>query len=125
VVIALRGGASLALVWAFRRHLPPWGAPHWPIAIVGGVLVGSLLWVGGPRNSLARDLIEHLGLDFEARPDAHELMGKIGEADFTREEPFGLKIKKLAAMPAKKPQTPRAPTPARSTRWPGGVSPGR
>lgn len=46
VAIALRGIASLAVVWVFRRHLPPWGPPHWLIAIVGGVLVGWG-WVAG------------------------------------------------------------------------------
>jgi len=30
-------------------------------SIVAGVLVGTLLWVGGPRDSLARDLVAHLG----------------------------------------------------------------
>lgn len=35
-------------------------------SIVAGVLVGTLLWVGSPRNSLARDLVEHLGHE----PDA-------------------------------------------------------
>lgn len=29
-------------------------------SIVGGVLVGTLLWVSSPRDSLARDLAEHL-----------------------------------------------------------------
>ena len=38
--IALRGVGSLAVVWMFRRHLPPWGKPHWPIAIFGGALIG-------------------------------------------------------------------------------------
>jgi len=38
-MILVRGSLPLALVWVFRRHLPPWGSPHWPIAIVGGVLV--------------------------------------------------------------------------------------
>jgi hypothetical protein len=46
VVIALRGVASLAVVWLFRRHLPVWGKPYWPIAIIGGVLVGWG-WVAG------------------------------------------------------------------------------
>jgi len=46
VVIALRGLASLAVVWIFRRHLPPWGRPHWTIAIVGGALV-AWGWVVG------------------------------------------------------------------------------
>lgn len=45
-VIALRGAASLAVVWLLRRHLPPWGRPHWPIVIVGGALVGWG-WVAG------------------------------------------------------------------------------
>lgn len=35
-------------------------------SIVGGVLVGTLLWVGSPRNSLARDLVNHLGHEPEA-----------------------------------------------------------
>jgi len=30
-------------------------------SIVGGVLVGTLLWLGSPRHSLARDLVEHMG----------------------------------------------------------------
>jgi hypothetical protein len=30
-------------------------------SIVGGVMVGSLLWIGGPRASLARDVVEHMG----------------------------------------------------------------
>lgn len=35
-------------------------------SIVGGVLVGSLLWVGGPRPSLAEDLVRHMGHEPEA-----------------------------------------------------------
>lgn len=35
-------------------------------SIVGGVLVGSLLWVGGPRTSLAEDLVRHMGHEPEA-----------------------------------------------------------
>lgn len=54
--IALRGVASLAVVWVLRRHLPPWGRPYWIIAIVGGVLIGwgwivgqqALDWLGVP-----------------------------------------------------------------------------
>jgi hypothetical protein len=48
-------------------------------SIVAGVLVGTLLWVGGPRSSLADDLIRHMGhepdaLATPARPaDAAEL----------------------------------------------------
>jgi len=46
VVIALRGVASLSAVWVFRRHLPPWGAPYWPVAIFGGAIV-AWGWVAG------------------------------------------------------------------------------
>jgi hypothetical protein len=35
-------------------------------SIVAGVLVGTLLWVGGPRNSLAQDLLAHLEHEPEA-----------------------------------------------------------
>lgn len=57
VMIALRGILSLAVVWAFRRHLPPWGKPHWLVAIGGGALVAwgwmagqyFFNWLGLPR----------------------------------------------------------------------------
>jgi hypothetical protein len=35
-------------------------------SIVAGVLVGSLLWVSGPRNSVAQDLLAHLDHEPEA-----------------------------------------------------------
>lgn len=35
-------------------------------SIVAGVLVGTLLWVGNPRDSLARDLVAHLAHEPEA-----------------------------------------------------------
>jgi hypothetical protein len=35
-------------------------------SIVGGVVVGSLLWVGSPRPSLADDLVKHMGHEPEA-----------------------------------------------------------
>ncbi len=53
--IVVRGTASLAVVWVFRRHLPPWGAPHWRIAIVGGALAGWG-WIAGQY------LLDGLGL---------------------------------------------------------------
>ncbi len=46
VTIALRGVLSLVVVWLLRRHLPPWGKPHWVIAIVGGVVV-AWGWIVG------------------------------------------------------------------------------
>ncbi len=53
--IAARGVASLAAVWIFRRHLPPWGKPHWVIAIVGGAFA-AWGWVVGQY------VCDHLGL---------------------------------------------------------------
>jgi len=35
-------------------------------SIVAGVMVGSLLWVGGPRNSLAQDVLAHMDHEPEA-----------------------------------------------------------
>ena len=74
--IALRGVASGATVWVFRRHLPPWGKPYWPVAIVGGALaawgwvvgqgVFDQLGLGGrlpliPGDKLALDPRDQLG----------------------------------------------------------------
>lgn len=44
--IAGRGLLGLAVFWLLRRHLPPLGKAHWPIAIVAAVLT-TILWVGG------------------------------------------------------------------------------
>jgi hypothetical protein len=35
-------------------------------SIVGGVAIGSLLWIGGPRASLAEDVVKHMGHEPEA-----------------------------------------------------------
>jgi Protein of unknown function (DUF3379) len=35
-------------------------------SIVGGVMIGTLLWVWSPRDSLARDLAEHVGHEPQA-----------------------------------------------------------
>jgi len=43
---AARGILGLAVFWFLRRHFPPLGKPHWPIAITAGVLT-VVLWVGG------------------------------------------------------------------------------
>jgi hypothetical protein len=61
-------------------------------SILGGVLVGTLLWVGGPRNSLARDLIEHLGHEPEAlvvtqRPEDERVLGRVLERGGIRLRP--------------------------------------
>lgn len=45
-VIAVRGVLPLLLVWRLRAFLPPWGRPYWPIAILGGALIGWG-WIAG------------------------------------------------------------------------------
>jgi CAAX prenyl protease-like protein len=46
VAALVRGVGALAVVWVFRRHLPPWGRPHLLIAVPAGVLV-AWGWVAG------------------------------------------------------------------------------
>ncbi len=46
IAIGARGVGSLAVVWVFRRHLPPWGKPYWWVAIIGGALV-AWGWAAG------------------------------------------------------------------------------
>jgi hypothetical protein len=50
------GGAATPIVGLNRRRWLALAA-----SIVAGVLVGTLLWIAGPQDSLARDLVEHLG----------------------------------------------------------------
>jgi hypothetical protein len=50
-------------------RLPQAARPRWlalAASIVAGVLVGTLLWVGGPRDSLAQELVAHLAHEPEA-----------------------------------------------------------
>jgi hypothetical protein len=53
-------------------------------SIVGGVLVGSLLWVSAPRDSLASDLVAHMGHEpgvmvaTQAAADAQRLAAVLG-----------------------------------------------
>ena len=54
-------GSSISILGIDRRRWLALAA-----SIVAGVLVGTLLWIAGPRNSLARDLVEHLGHEPEA-----------------------------------------------------------
>lgn len=61
-------------------------------SITGGVLIGTLLWVGGPRNSLAADLLEHLDHEPEAlvatkRPEDEAVLGKVLERGGIRLRP--------------------------------------
>ena len=55
------GASSAPIVGLDRRRWLALAA-----SIVAGVMVGTLLWVAGPQNSLARDLVEHLGHEPEA-----------------------------------------------------------
>lgn len=58
IAAILRGAGGLAMVWLFRRHLPEWGRPHVPLAIVCGLLIaagwfyGQFLfnWLGVPQR---------------------------------------------------------------------------
>jgi hypothetical protein len=61
-------------------------------SIIGGVLVGTLLWVGGPRSSLAQDLVGHLGHEPEAlvatkQPEEDMVLGKVLERGGIRLRP--------------------------------------
>jgi hypothetical protein len=61
VAVPERGAAAVAPpnVVAFQRiERRRWMALA--ASIAGGVLVGSLLWVSGPRTSLAEDLVKHM-----------------------------------------------------------------
>ncbi len=80
-----RGGAAVAGL--DRRRWMALAA-----SIIGGVLVGTLLWVGGPRNSLAQDLIEHLdhepgALVATKRPEEDAVLGKVLERGGIRLRP--------------------------------------
>ena len=46
LAIAIRGVGSLWVVWLFRKHFPPWGKPHWVIAVLGGFFA-AWLWYAG------------------------------------------------------------------------------
>jgi hypothetical protein len=61
-------------------------------SIIGGVLVGTLLWVGGPRSSLAQDLVGHLGHEPEAlvatkQPEEDIVLGRVLERGGIRLRP--------------------------------------
>jgi CAAX prenyl protease-like protein len=73
-VIALRGVVTLVVVWVFRRRLPPWGQPHWPVVVVAGTLAGWG-WVIGQH------LLEHWGWGgrLPLLPGAHEIVDPRGE----------------------------------------------
>lgn len=77
-VVATSGGAAIAV--AQRAH----SRRRWlalAASVIGGVLVGSLLWVSSPRASLADDLVAHMGhepgvmVQTEATADQAQLAG--------------------------------------------------
>ncbi|MGQ9651597.1 MAG: CAAX prenyl protease-related protein [Phycisphaerae bacterium] len=70
---AARGISGLLMFWFLRRHFPPLGKPHWPIAITAGVLT-VVLWVGG-EHLLNRVYVGsfHLGGRFLAFPGVLEV----------------------------------------------------
>lgn len=42
----LRGVGGLWVVWILRRHMPPWGKAHWPLAAFMGVLIAAGWYYG-------------------------------------------------------------------------------
>jgi CAAX prenyl protease-like protein len=54
----VRGVGALVVVWLLRRHMPPWGRPHWGMAVVAGALIAAgwyygqyfLNWLGVPHR---------------------------------------------------------------------------
>lgn len=81
------GGSSASIVGIDRRRWLALAA-----SIVAGVLVGTLLWVAGPQNSLARDLVDHLGHEPEAlvvtgRPEDAEVLDAVLERGGIRLRP--------------------------------------
>lgn len=42
----LRTAGAAVVIWLVRKHLPPWGKPHLPLAI-GAAAAAAVLWVGG------------------------------------------------------------------------------
>jgi hypothetical protein len=66
VPLAAAPGARTAVPVAPRRRFE---RPRWmalAASIVAGVLVGSLLWIGGPQETLAGQLLAHLDHEPEA-----------------------------------------------------------
>lgn len=54
----IRGTGGLAVVWLFRRHLPPWGDSHWLLAGVCGVVIAAGWYYG---QYLFNGVIDGLG----------------------------------------------------------------
>ncbi|MFQ5807365.1 MAG: type II CAAX prenyl endopeptidase Rce1 family protein, partial [Phycisphaerae bacterium] len=42
----IRGAGGLWVVWLLRRHMPPWGRSHWPLALVMGVVLAAGWYYG-------------------------------------------------------------------------------
>jgi len=42
----LRTVGGAAAIWVFRKHLPPWGKPHWRLATAAAVLVAAGWYYG-------------------------------------------------------------------------------
>lgn len=51
----IRGVGGLGVVWLLRRHMPPWGRSHWPLAAGVGVLVAAGWYYG-------QYLLDYLGV---------------------------------------------------------------
>lgn len=54
--------------WQAAQGRTRWGSLAG--SILAGVVVGTLLWSGGSRNSLGREVLEHVQAELRGRPDA-------------------------------------------------------
>lgn len=77
----IRGAGGLTVVWLVRRHLPPWGRAHWPLAAGMGVLIAAG-WYYGQHVCNGLGVPQRLPLPFfpgEAVPvDPREKLGSGG-----------------------------------------------
>jgi hypothetical protein len=74
----LRGVGALLVVWRLRHFLPPLGKPHWPIAVVGGLLA-AWGWAAGQHWLNAFGVPQRLPLPlFSGAPEAVDPRALIG-----------------------------------------------
>jgi CAAX prenyl protease-like protein len=82
--LAAKGVGGLAIFWLLRRHMPPLGRAHWPVAILTAV-AATVLWVGGQHLFNHLDLFgKSLGDRFFLLPGARDVADpRIGISAFS------------------------------------------